>query len=97
MCHRLYPYLLTSDLVFPRKPPFIIRSAVSLVKSKQYGAIMAHDQMVKEMGKGRVFVGFYEGRVDFAPTYRRVPSPCPCNLCLALGSSTRAFPSHYRQ
>jgi hypothetical protein len=44
--------------------------AVSLVKSKQYGSIMAHDQMVKEMGKGRVFVGFYEGRVDFAPTYR---------------------------
>ena len=43
---------------------------VSLVTSRQHGAIMAHDQMVKEMGKGRVFVGFYEGRVDFPPTYR---------------------------
>jgi hypothetical protein len=43
---------------------------VSLVSSRQFGAIMAHDQMVKEMGKGRAFVGFYEGRVDFPPTYR---------------------------
>lgn len=44
--------------------------AVELVNGKQFGAIMAHDQMVKEMGKGRAFVGFYEGRVEFAPTYR---------------------------
>lgn len=44
--------------------------ACELVKQRNFAAILPHDQMVKEMGKGRVFVGFYEGRVDFPPTYR---------------------------
>lgn len=31
---------------------------------------MAHDQQVREVARGRVFVGFSEGRIEFAPTYR---------------------------
>lgn len=43
---------------------------VTLYKQKNYSAIMAHDQLIREQGKRRVFVGFNEGKVDFAPTYR---------------------------
>ena len=43
-----------------RLPQPFAHSAVALVKSKQFGGIMAHDQQVKEMGRGRAFVGFSE-------------------------------------
>ena len=43
---------------------------VTLYKGKQWGAIMAHDQMVREMARQKVFVGFSEPLIEFAPTYR---------------------------
>jgi hypothetical protein len=43
---------------------------VALYKQKQFGAIMAHDQLIREQAKKRVFVGFNEAKIDFAPTYR---------------------------
>ena len=43
---------------------------VTLYKQKQWSGILAHDQLVRESSLKKVFVGFNEARIDFAPTYR---------------------------
>jgi hypothetical protein len=43
---------------------------VTLYNQRQFGALMAHDQLVREHHRGKIFHGFHEGRVDFPPSYR---------------------------
>lgn len=42
----------------------------SLIAQKDFGTLLAADQLGKELDAGRVFAGFREGRPTFAPTYR---------------------------
>ncbi len=41
-----------------------------LVKAKQFKQLLEHDQLMTERMSGRVFLGFKEGDVTFAPTYK---------------------------
>jgi len=43
---------------------------VTLYNQRNFAAIVAHDQLLREQSRGRVFVGFHEHRIDFPPTYR---------------------------
>ena len=49
--------------------------AVSMVEAENWKGLLERDQLRLEQAKRRIFVGFQEGDVDFAPTYR-VTSPC---------------------
>lgn len=43
---------------------------VTLYNTRNFGGMMAHDQLRREQVRGRVFHSFLEGRIDFPPTYR---------------------------
>lgn len=51
--------------------------AVSMVEAENWKGLLERDQLRLEQAKRRIFVGFQEGDVDFAPTYR-VTSLCVC-------------------
>lgn len=42
----------------------------SLISSRDWSSLIASDQLARELDAGRVFSGFCEGRITFAPTYR---------------------------
>ena len=42
----------------------------SLVEAKEWGNLMASDQLTRERTSGRVFCNFQEGGIHFAPTYK---------------------------
>jgi phosphatidylinositol-bisphosphatase len=44
-----------------------------LIKSKQWTKLLEHDQLMTERMSGRVFLGFKEGEITFAPTYKYDP------------------------
>ncbi|XP_073122847.1 type I inositol polyphosphate 5-phosphatase 2 [Henckelia pumila] len=41
-----------------------------LVNEKQWAELLNSDQLIKELRNGRVFDGWKEGNIDFAPTYK---------------------------
>ncbi|KAJ4458289.1 putative inositol 5-phosphatase 1 [Paratrimastix pyriformis] len=41
-----------------------------LIEARDYAALKAQDQLLRERREKRVFVGFQEGEIDFQPTYR---------------------------
>ncbi|KAJ0581438.1 putative endonuclease/exonuclease/phosphatase [Helianthus annuus] len=46
------------------------RSAKDLVEARNWGALLANDQLRIEQRSGRVFNGWNEGRIYFPPTYK---------------------------
>ncbi|KAI3455119.1 hypothetical protein Pfo_011782 [Paulownia fortunei] len=42
----------------------------SLVKNKEWSILLANDQLKAELTKGRVFEGWHEKEIEFAPTYK---------------------------
>ncbi|XP_051115904.1 type IV inositol polyphosphate 5-phosphatase 9-like [Andrographis paniculata] len=42
----------------------------SLVKNKEWRMLLRHDQLKAELAKGRVFEGWHEEEIEFAPTYK---------------------------
>lgn len=44
-----------------------------LIDKGQLRALLAHDQCIREMKRGRVFVGLKEGPINFQPTYKYEP------------------------
>lgn len=45
----------------------------SLIEAKDYASLLIADQLLIEKASGNTFVGFYEGKIDFAPTYKYIP------------------------
>lgn len=43
---------------------------VTKIKEKKYDVLFSCDQLTEEMGKGRVFCGFKEGKYNFPPTFK---------------------------
>ncbi|KAG9159531.1 hypothetical protein Leryth_019590 [Lithospermum erythrorhizon] len=41
-----------------------------LISKKDWTKLVEHDQLIKELKRGRVFDGWAEGRLKFAPTYK---------------------------
>ena len=41
-----------------------------LITGREYEILIGHDQLRRDMAAGRVFCGFKEHRINFAPTYR---------------------------
>ncbi|KAK6123780.1 hypothetical protein DH2020_042477 [Rehmannia glutinosa] len=42
----------------------------SLVKNKEWSILLENDQLKAELAKGRVFEGWHEKEIEFAPTYK---------------------------
>jgi hypothetical protein len=53
---------------------------VTLYNMRNFGGMMAHDQLRREQVRGRVFHSFLEGRIDFPPTYRYGHTQCHAML-----------------
>jgi|AntRauMFilla1563_2_1112583.scaffolds.fasta_scaffold107104_1 hypothetical protein len=43
---------------------------VAMIEARKYQQLLPLDQLSKERANGRVFRGFREGQVCFAPTYK---------------------------
>eukprot|EP01102_Stenamoeba_stenopodia_P013446 TRINITY_DN4365_c0_g1_i4.p1 TRINITY_DN4365_c0_g1~~TRINITY_DN4365_c0_g1_i4.p1 ORF type:complete len:443 (-),score=64.72 TRINITY_DN4365_c0_g1_i4:27-1355(-) len=43
---------------------------VNLISQQQWDELLEHDQLLNEQRKEKVFYGFHEGPISFAPTYR---------------------------
>ncbi|XP_024531355.1 type I inositol polyphosphate 5-phosphatase 4 [Selaginella moellendorffii] len=44
-----------------------------LIGNQDYSSLLAKDQLKAQQGKGRVFEGWKEGHIKFAPTYKYIP------------------------
>lgn len=42
----------------------------TLLEENDWDALLEKDQLMIERGAGRVFVGWKEGKISFAPTYK---------------------------
>ncbi|XP_061361796.1 type IV inositol polyphosphate 5-phosphatase 9-like [Gastrolobium bilobum] len=46
----------------------------SLIKRREWETLLKHDQLKLELTEGHVFQGWYEGAIDFPPTYKYCPN-----------------------
>ena len=56
------------DLNYRIELPF--EETVALHEQGKWAEIAQHDQLLREMGRRRIFTGFEEGQLNFPPTYR---------------------------
>ena len=48
------------------------KTVLKMISEKEYDKLYENDQLKDEINAGRVFTGFKEGKINFAPTYRMV-------------------------
>lgn len=48
----------------------LCEQVLQLIRDKKYDELRESDQLRREMAQKRAFVGFSEGDINFAPTYR---------------------------
>ena len=64
-----------SDGADDRPAPEVFDAAAEKVEAAQFGELLAGDQLRAAQAGGDAFVGFAEGDIDFAPTFKVCPRP----------------------
>ncbi|KAI4340275.1 hypothetical protein MLD38_025128 [Melastoma candidum] len=67
-------------------PEAVIRE---LVDREDWGSLLAKDQLIAELIDGHVFQGWYEGPINFPPTYKYVPNSDTYHGCFQAKSSEK--------
>jgi hypothetical protein len=63
-------FLLQAETHSDSPTPEDFASLCAAISAKQYKQLLQLDQLKLEQAAGRVFTGFSEGEIDFAPTFK---------------------------